>query len=58
MECRALAHKLNELGDAAAAAEHHEFFFLEQELLDGAPLLLVENLVDLDVASIDKRAER
>ena len=51
LECPALAHELNEFGNAAAAAKHDEFVLLEQELFNGATLLLVQKLVDLHVAS-------
>ena len=47
-----LADELDKFGDAAAAAEHNQLFLLEKELLNGAALLLVKQLVDLHVASI------
>ena len=52
LECLPLADELDELGDAAAAAKHNQLFFLEQELLNRAALLLVQELIDLHVASI------
>ena len=55
LECRSLANELNELGDAAATAEHDELFLLEKQLLNGATFLLVQELVDLNVASIFDR---
>jgi len=47
-----LADELDEFWDAAAAAEHNQLFLLEKELLNGAALLLVKQLVDLHVASL------
>lgn len=52
LECPTLADELNELGDAPAAAKHDKFLLLEQELFNGATLLLVQELVYLDVASV------
>ena len=52
LESGPLADELDEFGDAATAAEHNKFFLFEQELLNRAPLLLIQKLVDLHVASI------
>ena len=52
LECLSLADELDELGDAAAAAKHNQLFLFEQELFDRAALLLVQELIDLHVASI------
>ena len=52
LECRALADELNQLGDAPAAAQSHQLVLLEEQLLDRATFLLIEDLVDLSVASI------
>ena len=52
LECLSLADELDELGDAAAATQHDQLFFFEQELFDRAALLLVQELIDLHVASI------
>ena len=46
-----LADELDEFGNTATAAQYNQLFFLEQEFFDGAALLLVEQLVNLDVAS-------
>ena len=46
-----LANELDELRVATAAAEHHKPVLFVQELLDGAAILLVQKLVDLDVSS-------
>ena len=48
----ALADEFNELWDAATAAEDYELVFFEEEILDGAALLLVQELVDLLVSSV------
>ena len=48
-----LADELDELGDAASAAKYNQLFLLKKELFDGAALFLVEQLVDLHVASIE-----
>ena len=55
LECLALADEFDELGDAAAAAKHDQLFFFEQELFDRAALLLVQELIDLHVASIMRK---
>ena len=52
LECLPLADELDELGDAAAAAKHYQLFLFEQELFNRAALLLVQELIDLHVASI------
>ena len=52
LECLPLADELDELGDAAAAAKHNQLFLFEQELFDRAALLLIQELIDLHVASI------
>ena len=52
LECLPLADELDELGDAATAAKHNQLFLFEQELFDRAALLLVQELIDLHVASI------
>ena len=52
LECLTLADELDEFGDAAAAAKHNQLFLFEQELFDRAALLLVQELIDLHVASI------
>ena len=57
LERGSLADELDELRDAATSAEHHELFLLEKQLLDGAAILLVQKLVDLDVASADTRTK-
>ena len=54
LECRALAHEFDKLGNAASAAEHDELFFLKEQLFDSAALLLVQDLVDLYVSSAAK----
>ena len=54
LECRALAHKLDKFGNAAAATEHDKLFLLEEQLLDRAALLLVQDLIDLYVSSAAK----
>ena len=41
LECRALAHKLDQFGNAAATTEHDELFLLEEQLLDRTAFLLV-----------------
>ena len=46
-----LADELDEFGDATTAAQYDQLFLLEKELFDGAALLLIEQLVDLHVAS-------
>ena len=51
-ECFALTHELNELRDTATAAKHGELLLLKKKLFDGAALFLVEELLDLHVASI------
>ena len=51
----ALADEFNELGDAAAAAEDDELVFLEEQILDGAALLLVQELIDLLVTSVAQK---
>ena len=53
----ALADELDELRDATAAAKHGELFLLEQEVLNGAALLLVQELLDLHVSSTGKKAK-
>ena len=53
LEGTSLADELDELGDAASAAKHNQLFLLKKELFDGAALFLVEQLVDLHVASIE-----
>ena len=50
----ALAHKLDELGNAATAAEHDELLFLKEQLFNSAALFLVQDLVDLNVSSTPK----
>ena len=52
LECLTLADELDEFGDAAAAAKHNQLFLFEQELFDRAALFLVQELIDLHVASI------
>ena len=52
LECLPLADELDELGDAAAAAKYYQLFLFEQELFDRAALLLIQELIDLHVASI------
>ena len=54
LECRALAHKLDQFGNAAATAEHDELFLLEEQLLDRTAFLLVQDLIDLYVSSAAK----
>jgi len=47
-----LANEFNELRVAATAAEHYKPVLLVEELLNGAALLLVEQLIDLYVSSV------
>lgn len=47
-----LANEFNELRVAATAAEHYKPVLLVEELLNGAALLLVEQLIDLYVSSL------
>ena len=54
LECRALAHEFDQLGNAAAAAEHDELLFLKEQLFNSAALFLVQDLVDLNVSSTPK----
>ena len=53
----ALADELDKLRDATAAAKHGELFLLKQEVLNGAALLLVQELLDLHVSSTGKKAK-
>ena len=52
LECSTLADEFNEFGDTAPATEHDKLFLFEKELFDRATFLLVQQLVDLDVASV------
>ena len=54
LERVALADKFNEFGVAATTAEHDESVLLVEELLNRAALLLVQQLVDFNVSSIEK----
>ena len=51
LECSFLADELDEFGDAATTAKHDQLFLLKKEFLDGATFLLIQQLIDLDVAS-------
>ena len=52
----ALAHKLDELGNAATAAKHSELLLLKEQVLNCAAFLLVQELLDLHVSSTGKKA--
>ena len=50
LQCSPLAHEFYKFRDATASAEHHKFFLFEEQLLNRAALLLVQQLVDLHIA--------
>ena len=54
LECPSLANKFYKFWDAAASAENHKFFLFKEQLLNRAALLLVQQLVDLHIAPIDR----
>ena len=53
----ALAHKLDELGNAATAAKHSQLLLLEKKVLNRAAFLLVQELLDLHVSSTVKKGQ-
>ncbi len=53
-ESLALAYELNQLRDAASATEHGELLFFKKKFFNGATFLLVEELLDLHVASVNE----
>ena len=52
LQSRLLADEFNEFWNAATTAEDDQFLLLKKELLDRATLLLIQELVDLHVASM------
>ena len=52
LQSRLLADEFNEFWNTATTAEDDQFLLLKKELLDRATLLLIQELVDLHVASI------
>ena len=54
LQSRLLADEFNEFWNATTTAEDDQFLLLKKKLLDRATLLLIQELVDLHVASMSK----
>lgn len=52
LECPALTDEFYEFGNATATAKHNKFLFFQEELLNRAALVLIQELINLYVASV------